>query len=63
MMQQGRGGMGNHKHAISGHSGPNPKAKFMRALDANRMTEAEKQRKPKNPVYQTIGELLAKEAK
>jgi len=33
--QQGRGGMGSHKHGVSGRSGPSPRAKLSRARDAN----------------------------
>lgn len=37
--QAGRGGMGSHKHGISGHSGPSPKTKFMTTFDRNREDE------------------------
>jgi hypothetical protein len=35
-MPWGRGGIGSTKHGKSGHSGPSPRAKFHRALDASR---------------------------
>ena len=41
--QSGRGGMGSHKHATSGHSGPSPKSKHNRAREAKR--EAEQRQK------------------
>jgi hypothetical protein len=34
-MPWGRGGIGSTKHGKSGHSGPSPRAKFHRALDAS----------------------------
>jgi len=41
--QSGRGGMGSHKHATSGRSGPSPKAKQNRARAATQ--EAERRHK------------------
>ena len=35
-MQQGRGGMGMHKHGVSGKPGRSPRYKFMQTLEANR---------------------------
>ncbi len=59
-MQQGRGGMGSHKHGISGHSGPSPRFKFMRTFEANREREAEtraiRRRKPK--MFPTVAEAF-----
>lgn len=43
-MQAGRGGMGSHKHGISGYSGPSPRTKFMRAFDENRWRDKWKRR-------------------
>jgi len=34
-MQIGRGGMGSHKHGISGHPSRSPRYKFMQQLEAN----------------------------
>jgi hypothetical protein len=35
-MQQGRGGMGSHKHGISGHSAQSPRLRLMTKLAAER---------------------------
>jgi len=60
VMQQGRGGMGSHKHGVSGRPPRSPRYKFMQQLEANcakifkrqRLTaktvaEAMKQNKPR----------------
>lgn len=43
--QAGRGGMGNHKHGVSGVSGPSPRFKFMRTLEDNEERRALKERR------------------
>jgi hypothetical protein len=35
-MQQGRGGMGSHKHGISGHASQSPRLRLMKKLAAER---------------------------
>lgn len=35
-MQQGRGGMGMHKHGVSGYAPRSPRYKFMQTLEDNR---------------------------
>jgi hypothetical protein len=35
-MQQGRGGMGSHKHGISGHATKSPRFRLMQKLAAER---------------------------
>jgi hypothetical protein len=57
--QQGRGGMGSHKHGISGHGGPSPKSKLMRALDANREEAARPKRRTRT--YQSVADLMRQE--
>jgi hypothetical protein len=37
-MQQGRGGMGSHKHGISGHATKSPRFRLMQKLAAERGT-------------------------
>jgi hypothetical protein len=60
LMQTDKKGMSNHKHGISGHSGKSPKAKLMNMMDANRLEEAERQKKrsQKATMYQTVQEAL-----
>jgi hypothetical protein len=57
-MQQGRGGMGSHKHGTSGHSGKSPKLRYAmkREAEANEIKA-----KPgiKEPAA-TVGDLLKK---
>jgi hypothetical protein len=35
-MQQGRGGMGSHKHGVSGHASQSPRFRLMKKLAAER---------------------------
>ena len=35
-MQQGRGGMGSHKHGVSGHAAQSPRLRFSKRLAAER---------------------------
>jgi hypothetical protein len=59
-MPWGRGGTGSTKHGKSGHSGPSPRAKFHRALDASR--EDREKKRPKNKLrYGSVPEALKKE--
>lgn len=47
-MQQGRGGIGSHKHGVSGRAPRSPRYKIMQTLEDNRRREEEKRRpKPK----------------
>ena len=56
-MQQGRGGMGSHKHGISGRSGRSSGMKQSMARDANR--EAERTKRRKRPLqFNTVREAV-----
>ena len=56
-MSWGRGGMGMSKHGKSGRGGPSPKAKFHRALDANK--EGREKKRPKNKLrYGSVAEAV-----
>lgn len=57
-MIRGKTGMGNHKHAMSGHVGPSPAYKQQRARDANALAEAERAKRPVEPMYPTVAEAL-----
>ena len=37
-MQQGRGGMGSHKHGVSGHASQSPRLRLMEKLAAERVS-------------------------
>jgi hypothetical protein len=56
-MQMGRGGMGSHKHGISGHVGPSPRTKYMRALEDNRFRESIKKPRAKLK-YESVSEAV-----
>jgi hypothetical protein len=43
-MITGRGGMGSHKHGISGYAPRSPRYKFTQALEANKALAARKRR-------------------
>jgi len=62
-MPVGRGGMGSHKHGVSGHNGPSPRQKQNLSRDANREMELEREQKRKrenaNPKFGSMQELLA----
>ena len=55
----GRSGMGSHKHGVSGHSGPSPRAKLMMAMGANRLAEQQMALKKRTaPAYATVRDAL-----
>src|SRR5689334_12156291 len=58
--QAGRGGIGSHKHGVSGHSPRSPRYKFMQALEDNR-----KRAKPPRAglPYGTVSEAAASESR
>jgi hypothetical protein len=55
-MQVGRGGMGSHKHGVSGTPGKSPKLRMAQRLAAER---DERKAKPK-PMARSLAELFAK---
>jgi hypothetical protein len=55
-MRTGRGGIGAHKHGVSGHPGRSPRYKFMQGLEAERKQD----KKPKANMHcQTVAEAMA----
>jgi len=59
--QQGCGGMGSHKHGVSGVCGPSPKKKFAMMLLANQeIKEKEKTRKMRSggQKFNSVSELM-----
>ena len=59
-MQQGRGGMGSHKHGVSGHPPRSPRYKLMQTLEDNKRRAEVHKRKPKPRMVSTIEDLFAK---
>jgi hypothetical protein len=60
--QSGRGGMGSHKHGISGHSGPSPKTKHNWARDASQEIHRRQKRAAKRravDLYPSVSDALA----
>ena len=45
-MQQGRGAVGSHKHAVSGHAPRSPRYKLMQTLEDNKRRAEARKRKP-----------------
>lgn len=58
-MQQGRGGMGSHKHGISGYGGPSPRLKMWQKLEGAKP----KPKRKKQKMYGSIGELMGQEVR
>lgn len=64
--QSGRGGMGSHKHATSGRSGPSPKAKQDRAREASEETRRRQEQVAKRRdvgLYPSVNEAMASRKK
>ena len=58
-MQQGRGGMGSHKHGISGHTGQSPRLRLMKKLAAERGEYAISPRRSRKLLrFETVREAL-----
>ena len=54
-MQQGRGGMGSHKHGISGHASQSPRLRLAKKLAAERGEyETRATRRPLHPVFNNV---------
>lgn len=59
-MITGRGGMGNHKHGVSGHATRTPGYKMQRTREANRLAEETAAKKPKPKMFSSLSEALRK---
>jgi hypothetical protein len=54
-MQQGRGGMGSHKHGISGHASQSPRLRLAKKLAAERGEYgAQSTRRPLRPSFAQV---------
>jgi hypothetical protein len=60
-MQQGRGGMGSHKHGVSGRAPRSPRYKFMQTLEDNRRRAEETKRRRKPKMAASFDELFGKQ--
>lgn len=52
--QKNRGGMGSHKHGVSGHAGKSPKLR----LAIKREAEKDERKPKKTKTYPTVAEAL-----
>jgi len=59
-MQQGRGGIGSHKHGVSGRAPRSPRYKLMQTLEDNKRRAEAGKRKLKPRMVSTIEDLFAK---
>jgi hypothetical protein len=63
-MQQGRGGMGSHKHGVSGHATQSPRLRLSKKLAAERGEyDAALPRGRKRLEFETVQEALKAERK
>jgi hypothetical protein len=63
-MQQGRGGIGSHRHGISGHAGASPRLRLMKKLAAERGEYSDKPRRNrKRLTFETVREALRDDGK
>ena len=63
-MQQGRGGMGSHKHGVSGHATQSPRLRLRKKLAAERGEyDAAPPRRRKRLEFESVQEALKGEAK
>jgi hypothetical protein len=57
-MIRSSGGMGMHKHGVSGRSGPSPKYKLGRVLEANKLTQGEHAKRPKPKMFSSLADAM-----
>ena len=63
-MQQGRGGMGSHKHGISGHASQSPRLRVAKKLAAERGEyETRAPHRPLRPVFDNVRDAFNADAK
>ena len=63
-MQQGRGGMGSHKHGVSGHATQSPRLRLSKKLAAERGQYDSASPRGRKPLeFETVQEALKAERK
>jgi hypothetical protein len=60
-MLKGKGGMGMHKHGVSGVNPKSPKQRLFERMMAEKDKNQDEAYIKKNPIYSSIGELLKAE--
>ena len=59
-MQQGRGGMGSHKHGVSGYASQSPRLRLAKKLAAERGEyETRASRRPLRPSFANVRDAFA----
>jgi hypothetical protein len=59
-MQQGRGGMGSHKHGIAGHASQSPRLRLAKKLAAERGEyDSRTQHRPLRPAFGNVRDAFA----
>jgi hypothetical protein len=59
-MQQGRGGMGSHKHGVSGHASQSPRLRLTKKLAAERGEyDTPARRRPPRPLFASVRDAFA----
>lgn len=58
MAQQGRGGMGSHKHGVSGNAPRSPAYKQAQTREANRLADEARDKKAKPKVFRSVSDAL-----
>ena len=59
-MQQGRGGMGSHKHGVSGHASQSPRLRLVKKLAAERgELRSARVRRPKPLEFETVQDAVS----
>jgi hypothetical protein len=58
-MQQGRGGMGSHKHGVSGHASQSPRLRLAKRLAAERGEYETRTVRPLRPSFDNIRDAFA----
>jgi hypothetical protein len=63
-MQQGRGGMGTHKHGVSGHASQSPRLRLLKKLAVERgELHSGSARRPKRLEFQSVQDAMKAERK
>jgi hypothetical protein len=63
-MQQGRGGIGSHKHGVSGHATQSPRFRLLRKLAAERGEfDGAPARRPQQLPFASVRDLMKAEHK
>ena len=63
-MQQGRGGMGSHKHGIAGHASQSPRLRLAKKLAAERGEyDSRTQHRPLRPAFGNVRDAFGASGK